>query len=208
MVTSIALAPGVVLWREYYGRSEQKALFEEVMRLTEAAPFYRPVMPRSGKSFSVDETNFGPLGWLSDMRGYRYGPRHPVTGKPWPSIPDSLLDLWRAVANYGSPPECCLVNLYGQDARMGAHQDRDEAALDAPVVSVSLGDEAIFRFGGPTRKGPTQSVKLVSGDVLTFGGAARRMFHGIDRLIWGSSRLLPSGGRLNLTLRRVTQPQA
>jgi alkylated DNA repair protein (DNA oxidative demethylase) len=204
VVTPIELAPGVALWREYYDRSDQKELFEEVMRLSQEAPFYRPAMPRSGKPFSVDETNFGPLGWLSDKGGYRYVPRHPVTGRQWPNIPDTLLNLWRAVANYASPPECCLVNLYGQGARMGAHQDRDEAAVDAPVVSVSLGDEAIFRFGGPTRRGPTQSVKLVSGDVLTFGGAARRMFHGIDRLISGSSRLLPGGGRLNLTLRRVT----
>ena len=206
MVRPIALAPGVALWREYYGRPEQEELCEEVMRLAQEAPFYRPVMPRSGKPFSVDETNFGPLGWISDTNGYRYAPCHPGTGRPWPAIPDVLLGLWRAVANYASPPECCLVNLYGQGARMGAHQDRDEAAIDAPVVSVSLGDEALFRFGGPTRKGPTESVKLVSGDVLTFGGAARRVFHGIDRVIAGSSRLLPSGGRINLTLRRVTLP--
>lgn len=206
MVRPIALAPGVALWREYYGRPEQEELCEEVMRLAQEAPFYRPAMPRSGKPFSVDETNFGPLGWISDTNGYRYAPCHPGTGRPWPAMPSALLDLWRAVANYASPPECCLVNLYGQGARMGAHQDRDEAAIDAPVVSVSLGDEALFRFGGPTRKGPTESVKLVSGDVLTFGGPARRMFHGIDRVIAGSSRLLPSGGRINLTLRRVTLP--
>ena len=206
MVRPIALAPGVALWREYFGRPEQEELCEEVMRLAQEAPFYRPVMPRSGKPFSVDETNFGPLGWISDTNGYRYAPCHPGTGRPWPAIPDVLLALWRAVANYASPPECCLVNLYGQGARMGAHQDRDESAIDAPVVSVSLGDEALFRFGGPTRKGPTESVKLVSGDVLTFGGAARRVFHGIDRVIAGSSRLLPSGGRINLTLRRVTLP--
>lgn len=206
MVRPIALAPGVALWREYFGRPEQEELCEEVMRLAQEAPFYRPAMPRSGKPFSVDETNFGPLGWISDTNGYRYAPCHPGTGRPWPAIPDVLLALWRAVANYASPPECCLVNLYGQGARMGAHQDRDEAAIDAPVVSVSLGDEALFRFGGPTRKGPTESVKLVSGDVLTFGGPARRMFHGIDRVIAGSSRLLTSGGRINLTLRRVTLP--
>jgi len=206
MVGPIALAPGVALWREYYGRPEQEELCERVMCLAQEAPFYRPAMPRSGKPFSVDETNFGPLGWVSDTKGYRYAPCHPGTGRPWPAIPDVLLELWRAVANYASPPECCLVNLYGQGARMGAHQDRDEAAIDAPVVSVSLGDEALFRFGGPTRKGPTERVKLVSGDVLTFGGPARRMFHGIDRVIAGSSRLLPAGGRINLTLRRVTLP--
>ena len=204
MVTPFELAPGVALWREYYSRSEQEELVEQVMRLAQEAPLYRPAMPRSGKPFSVDETNFGPLGWISDKSGYRYVPQHPMTGRPWPRIPDALLELWHDVARYALPPECCLVNFYGAGARMGAHQDRDEAAADAPVVSVSLGDEALFRFGGATRKGPTQSVKLVSGDVLTFGGPARRMFHGIDRVVSGSSRLLSSGGRLNLTLRRVT----
>lgn len=204
MVRPIELAPGVALWREYYGRSEQQDLLENVMHLVKEAPLYRPAMPRSGKPFSVDETNFGPLGWTSSVDRYRYATQHPLTGRPWPPIPDVLLELWRVVASYASPPECCLVNLYGQGARMGAHQDRDEEAIDAPVVSVSLGDEALFRFGGTTRKGPTQSIKLVSGDVLTFGGPARRMFHGIDRVIFGSSSLLPSGGRLNLTLRRVT----
>jgi alkylated DNA repair protein (DNA oxidative demethylase) len=205
MVRPIELAPGVALWREYYDRSEQEELFETVMCLAQEAPFYRPAMPRSGNPFSVEETNFGPLGWISDVSGYRYAPRHPALGNPWPGIPDRLIELWRAVADYAAPPECCLVNLYRAGAKMGAHQDRDEAAIDAPVVSVSLGDEALFRFGGTTRKGPTQSVELVSGDVLTFGGPARRMFHGIDRVIAGSSSLVPNGGRLNLTLRRVTQ---
>jgi alkylated DNA repair protein (DNA oxidative demethylase) len=205
MVRPIELAPGVALWREYYDRSEQEELFETVMCLAQEAPFYRPAMPRSGNPFSVEETNFGPLGWISDVSGYRYAPRHPALGNLWPGIPDRLIELWRAVADYAAPPECCLVNLYRAGAKMGAHQDRDEAAIDAPVVSVSLGDEALFRFGGTTRKGPTQSVELVSGDVLTFGGPARRMFHGIDRVIAGSSSLVPNGGRLNLTLRRVTQ---
>jgi alkylated DNA repair protein (DNA oxidative demethylase) len=205
VVRPIALALGVALWREYYDRSKQEELFETVMCLVQEAPFYRPAMPRSGNPFSVEETNFGPLGWTSDVSGYRYARQHPVIGTPWPDIPDMLLQLWRAVADHAAPPECCLVNLYRAGAKMGAHQDRDEAAIDAPVVSVSLGDEALFRFGGTTRKGPTQSVKLVSGDVLTFGGPARRMFHGIDRVIAGSSSLVPNGGRLNLTLRRVTQ---
>jgi len=206
VVRAVELAPGVSLWRAYYDRPDQEALLGVVMRLAQEAPFYRPAMPRSGIPFSVEETNYGPLGWVSDVNGYRYASKHPVTGRPWPGIPLKLLELWRAVTSYGSPPECCLVNLYGAGARMGAHQDRDEVALDAPVLSVSLGDEALFRFGGTTRKGPTQSVKLGSGDVLTFGGPARRMFHGIDRVISGSSSLVPCGGRFNLTLRRVTRP--
>jgi DNA oxidative demethylase len=205
MVSSLALAPGVTLWREYLSRPQQKALVDDVLRLTEVAPLYRPLMPRSGKPFSVEETNFGPLGWLSEPTGYRYSPVHPATGELWPAIPAALLDLWHAIASYSVEPQCCLVNLYRGGARMGAHQDRDEEAIEAPVVSISLGDAALFRFGGTSRTGPTKSVKLMSGDVLAFGGPARLMFHGIDRVVAGSSALVPGGGRLNLTLRRVTR---
>ncbi|HXC56759.1 MAG TPA: alpha-ketoglutarate-dependent dioxygenase AlkB [Rhizomicrobium sp.] len=203
MVRPLTLAPGVSLWREYYSRARQKRLLDEVLALTTAAaPFYKPVMPGSGKPFSVEETNFGPLGWISDRAGYRYAPLHPYTDRPWPAIPPALLELWQDTAAYRAAPQCCLVNLYRTGAKMGLHQDR-EPAQDAPVLSVSLGDDALFRFGGATRKGPTQSIKLASGDVLRFGGPARAMFHGIDRIVAGSSQLLPGGGRLNLTLRRV-----
>ena len=203
MVKPLALAPGVTLWREYFDREAQRTLLTEVLARVAAAPFYKPVMPKSGKPFSVEETNFGSLGWISDRQGYRYAPRHPDKDEPWPDIPPALLALWADVAAYPAPPECCLVNLYRGTAKMGAHQDRDEAATEAPVVSVSLGDSALFRFGGTTRKGPTQSVTLCSGDVVMFGGPARLMFHGIDRVIAASSRLVPGRGRINLTLRRV-----
>jgi DNA oxidative demethylase len=204
MVGSLALAPGVRLWRGYFDRTAQAALQGAVTAGAAVAPFYRPAMPKSGTPFSVEETNFGPLGWVSDVSGYRYAPVHPFTDKPWPAIPDALLALWDAVTDYPAPPECCLVNLYRGTAKMGLHQDREEVA-EAPVVSVSLGDDALFRFGGATRKGPTQSIMLSSGDVLVFGGPARLMFHGIDRVVGGSSTLLPDGGRINLTLRRVTK---
>lgn len=197
----IALADCVSLWRGRLARDAQAVLVDEV--LTRGAPFYTPVMPRSGKPFSVEETNFGALGWYSDMSGYRYVAAHPATGEPWPAIPQALLDLWDELTGYPAPPECCLVNLYRGNAKMGLHQDRDEAALDAPVLSLSLGDDARFRFGGTTRRGPSASVVLHSGDVVTFGGPARLMFHGIDRVIAGSSTLVPGGGRINLTLRRV-----
>jgi len=203
VVAKLEVAPGVALWREWFDRNAQKALVETVFALAQRAPFYKPVMPKSGKPFSVEETNFGTLGWMSDAGGYRYQATHPVTGEAWPPIPDVLLALWRAVAGYPSLPECCLVNLYRDGAKMGAHQDADEEARDAPVVSISLGDDALFRIGGDTRKGPTRSVKLSSGDVLTFGGAARMAFHGIDRVMAGTSTLVPGGGRINLTLRRV-----
>jgi alkylated DNA repair protein (DNA oxidative demethylase) len=159
-------------------------------------------MPKTGKPFSVEETNFGSLGWISDAKGYRYEPQHPQTGKPWPTIPSSLLALWDETTNKAPRPECCLVNLYREGAKMGLHQDRDENARAAPVLSVSLGDDALFRIG-ESRKGPTKSVRLRSGDVLVFGGPARLAFHGIDRIFAGTSGLIPGGGRINLTLRRV-----
>jgi alkylated DNA repair protein (DNA oxidative demethylase) len=201
----IDLEEGVRLWRERISAVGQRSLIAEVFELSGAAPFYRPTMPRSERPFSVQETNFGPLGWYSDKVGYRYRATHPYTDQPWPRIPSSLLALWDALTCYRAPPECCLVNLYRGDARMGLHQDRDEADLAAPVLSVSLGDSAMFRFGGTQRRGPTRAVKLNSGDVVVFGGPARLMFHGIDRVLGGSSRLVPEGGRLNLTLRRVSK---
>ena len=203
-LTSLAVAPGVTLWREKFSRAEQQALLDAVMARIARAPFYRPVMPGSGKEFSVQESNFGPLGWVSDKTGYRYQPTHPVTQEAWPDIPAMLLDLWREIAA-APEPQCCLVNLYRDDAKMGLHQDKDERALSAPVVSVSLGDEALFRIGGETRRGPTHSVKLSSGDVVMFGGVARLAYHGIDRIRPGTSSLIPGGGRINLTLRRVTE---
>lgn len=198
----LTIAPGVALWRERLDRAAQKALLDEV--LARAQPFTKPAMPGSGRPFSVEETNFGPLGWHSDRNGYRYTPVNPLTGEAWPPIPSALLALWDETTAFEAPPQCCLVNLYRGGARMGLHQDRDEE-FDAPVLSVSLGDDALFRIGGTARRGPTQSIKLVSGDVLTFGGPARRAFHGIDRVMAGTSTLIDGGGRINLTLRRVTK---
>jgi alkylated DNA repair protein (DNA oxidative demethylase) len=202
----IELAPGVVLWPGRLSPAAQRMLLKEILETNEAV-FFRPTMPGTGKPFSVEMMNFGPLGWVSDKDGgYRYQPRHPDTGKPWPPMPESLLALWRETTSYRAPPEACLVNLYRPVARMGLHQDANEKAVDAPVLSVSLGDTALFRFGGTERGGSTKSVKLNSGDVLMFGGPARMMFHGIDRIRAGSSTLVPGGGRLNLTLRRVSVP--
>jgi alkylated DNA repair protein (DNA oxidative demethylase) len=158
---------------------------------------------------SVRMTNAGPLGWVTDKeRGYRYQATHPVTGEPWPAIPPILRDLWDELGGYPRPPEACLINYYAGAAKMGLHQDRDEEDFTAPVVSVSLGDTGIFRVGGTTRKAPTQKFELKSGDVFVLGGADRLSFHGIDRVLPGTSDLLPEGGRFNLTLRRVTKPSS
>lgn len=188
-------------------RPAQTALLGAIRKVIAEAPLYTPTMPRSGKQMSVRMTNAGPLGWVTDKeRGYRYQAMHPVTGKPWPPIPAMLLDLWTECAGYPQPPEACLINYYGGAAKMGLHQDRDEQDFAAPVLSVSLGDTGIFRVGGTTRKSPTQSYELKSGDVFVLGGADRLAYHGIDRVLPGTSDLLQEGGRFNLTMRRVTKP--
>jgi len=184
----------------------QSALLAELREVARQAPFFSPRMPKTGKPFSVRMTNCGSLGWVSDLAGYRYQAQHPETGAPWPPMPAVLLDAWRALACYPHPPEACLVNFYEASAKMGLHQDRDEREFDAPVLSLSLGDTAVFRIGGTERGGKTLSLKLASGDALLFGGEARLAYHGIDRILAGSSALLPQGGRINLTLRRVTKP--
>lgn len=190
----------------HMSEADQRALLDELRGAIHGAPFFRPVMPRSGRPFSVAMTNLGPLGWVSDRSGYRYQETHPDTGAPWPAMPQMILDLWRAVSGYAHDPEACLVNYYRAGAKMGLHQDADEQDFAAPVISVSLGDTAVFRIGGPQRGGPTKSLRLASGDVLVMGGESRLCYHGIDRIIPGTSRLLGEGGRINLTLRRVTRP--
>jgi alkylated DNA repair protein (DNA oxidative demethylase) len=190
----------------YLDAHAQEVLLRDLRRMLGEAPLFVPRMPRTGKPFSVRMTNCGPLGWVSDIAGYRYQPTHPEAGKPWPPMPGIVLGAWRDLAGYPHPAEACLVNYYAPDARMGLHQDRDEADFSAPVVSLSLGDAAIFRVGGSSRKGPTESLRLESGDAVVLGGEARLAFHGIDRILAGTSDLLPEGGRFNLTLRRVTKP--
>ncbi|MFN3521433.1 MAG: alpha-ketoglutarate-dependent dioxygenase AlkB [Phenylobacterium sp.] len=193
---------GFRLWPGRLGPGAQAALLDQVLAAMAEAPPYRPITP-GGKPMSVEMTNLGPLGWVTDARGYRYAPRHPLTGEPWPPIPQALLDLWAELADAAAPPDACLVNLYREGARMGLHQDRDEADFSFPVLSISLGDTAVFRLGGLKRSDPTVSLRLASGDVCLLGGPARLAHHGIDRVIAGSSRLVPGGGRLNLTLRRA-----
>jgi alkylated DNA repair protein (DNA oxidative demethylase) len=199
-VNGVRLVPG------YLDRAAQAALLAAVRDVVARAPLYTPRMPKTGKPMSVRMSNCGPLGWVTDERGYRYQPTHPETGDPWPAIPDLLLDAWRELAGYGPAPESCLINYYAADARMGLHQDRDENDFDAPVVSLSLGDTCLFRVGGTKRSDPTRSVRLASGDGAVLAGDARLAFHGVDRIMPGSSMLLPEGGRINLTMRRVTQP--
>ncbi|MDF2115900.1 alpha-ketoglutarate-dependent dioxygenase AlkB [Roseiarcaceae bacterium H3SJ34-1] len=200
------ITDGLIYFPAFYSRAEQEALVGQLRDCVRAAPLFIPLMPKTGKPFSVRMTNCGALGWVSDTeRGYRYEHRHPITGAPWPPIPALALQAWNEAGHYPAPPEACLVNFYGAGARMGLHQDRDEEALDAPVVSISLGDSCLFRIGGTSRSGKTQSLRLHSGDVLVIGGASRLAFHGVDRTMPGTSTLLEGGGRINLTMRRVTK---
>ena len=203
---SLTLAPGVTFTPGYLDRAAQDELFCAVRTVIAAAPLYMPRMPRTGKPMSVRMTNCGPLGWVTDeTRGYRYQATHPESGAPWPPIPAILLRAWRELGGYALEPEACLINFYSADARMGLHQDKDEQDFAAPVVSLSLGDTALFRVGGSKRSGPTNSVRLASGDAIVLGGEGRLAFHGVDRILPGTSTLLPEGGRINVTLRRVAK---
>jgi alkylated DNA repair protein (DNA oxidative demethylase) len=187
----------------------QATLLAGIRAVAAEAPFYTPTMPRTGKPLAVRMTNAGLLGWVTDREGgYRYQPNHPVTGKPWPPIPQTLLALWEETTGYPAMPEACLINYYGATARLGSHVDADERDTRAPVLSVSLGDDAIFHIGGLKRSDPKERIRLRSGDVVVLAGRARLAYHGIDRILPGTSTLLEEGGRINLTLRRVTIPSA
>ena len=197
------LPEGAEHWQGALDAAAQQALLDDVRAVLAEAPLYRPTMPRSGRPFSVEMSNCGALGWVSDVAGYRYQLRHPITGAPWPPIPQRLMGVWARFSRFAAPPEACLINLYRAGAKLGSHVDSDEAEQRAPVVSVSLGDTALFHIGGCRRGAPKVKMTLLSGDVVVLGGPSRLAYHGIDRVIAGSSALIEGGGRLNLTLRRV-----
>jgi alkylated DNA repair protein (DNA oxidative demethylase) len=194
--------PGFRLLPGRLDEAAQRQLTEQVLALSAEAPPHRPVT-RGGKAMSVAMTNLGALGWTTDAKGYRYEAAHPMTGRPWPPIPAALTALWAELCDPVVPPDCCLVNRYDAASKMGLHRDFDEADFRFPVLSVSLGDTALFRLGGLRRTDPTGQIRLASGDVVVLGGEARRAYHGVDRIFSGSSRLIPGGGRINLTLRRA-----
>jgi alkylated DNA repair protein (DNA oxidative demethylase) len=231
MTEEIVIAPGVYYYPEYFSRVTQEGLRDKILSHANALGWFQPTLPRWGTPFSVKMLNLGSLGWVSDKSGYRYQSTHPDSGLNWPPIPIDMLRLWSTIKRrFDNPagsfdintldspsvgfdtlnapsdsPEACLINYYDRTAKMGMHQDKDEQELHAPVVSLSLGDTAMFKIGTEERNGPTQSFKLHSGDVLAFGGPARLAFHGITRIYPGTSTLLDEGGRINLTLRRVTK---
>ena len=193
------LLRGFDIRKGYLDAAAQSHLVDLLRPILKVAPLYRPVTP-SGKEMSVRMTSAGVLGWVTDRAGYRYQDTHPK-GMTWPAIPDEILTIWQDLTGADRRPDCCLINYYGEGTKMGLHQDKDEADFSWPVLSISLGDDALFRIGNTTRGGKTESIWLSSGDVVIMGGPARLTYHGVDRIRFGSSKLLPKGGRINLTLR-------
>lgn len=188
-------------------REAQEKLLEDIRAVIKEAPLLAPVT-KNGQKFNLRLTNCGTHGWLSDEKGYRYEAAHPETKKPWPAMPQSIHDLAVALAKESGfstfRPEVCLINHYEGTGRLGMHQDKDELDFSAPIVSVSLGDECIFQFGGVKKTDPVKDYRLKSGDCVVWGGDLRLAYHGVKKIVPGSSTLLPNGGRYNLTVRQVT----
>jgi DNA oxidative demethylase len=152
-------------------------------------------------------TNCGPLGWVTDRKGYRYSPTDPQTGEPWPTMPAILATLATSAARQGGfenfTPDACLINRYEPGAKMSLHQDKDEHDFGQPIVSVSLGLPATFLFGGIVRGDKSERIPLEHGDVVVWGGPARLRYHGILPLQSGEHPLT-GAYRFNLTFRRAS----
>lgn len=183
----------------------QAELVTAIEAVTSAAPFRHMDTP-GGQTMSVALTNCGPLGWITDRRGYRYSPVDPLTGQHWPPMPGCFLMLAQSAAHAaGFPtfsPDACLINCYIPGSRMGLHQDRDEQDFSQPIVSVSLGIPAVFQFGGHTRQDRPTRVPLVHGDVVVWGGVDRLRFHGILTVKDATHPVLGSR-RINFTFRKA-----
>jgi alkylated DNA repair protein (DNA oxidative demethylase) len=198
------LSPGAMVLRGF-ARDIAGELVAAINDITAQAPFRHLVTP-GGKTMSVAMTNCGPLGWVSDRRGYRYERDDPLSGRPWPALPALFYSLAeRAAAHAGFEafaPDACLVNRYTPGSRLTLHQDGDERDRRQPIVSVSLGLPAVFLWGGNERGDPQQRVPLGHGDVVVWGGPSRLRFHGIASLKPGFHSLTGEY-RLNVTFRKA-----
>lgn len=201
----LSLDPGAVLLGGF-ALPIDRILLEVITHVAQTAPFRHLETP-GGRRMSVAMTNVGRLGWISDRHGYRYSPLDPLTGRPWPAMsPDLTALATKAAASAGFPnfaPEACLINRYASGAKLSLHQDRDERNFDQPIVSVSLGVDARFLWGGQSRTDRPRRVALHHGDVVVWGGPARLTYHGVDTLV-ESSHPLTGTLRYNLTFRTVT----
>lgn len=180
-------------------------LLPALRQTVRAAPFRNMVTP-GGRTISVRVTNCGELGWVSDLRGYRYSPLDPLSGERWPVLPQAFLELAQSAASMAGfddfVPDACLINSYLPGNRLTLHQDRNERDFGQPIVSVSLGLPATFLFGGHERGNRTQRIGLQHGDVMVWGGEDRLRFHGVMPLKAGEHPLL-GPRRINFTLRKA-----
>ena len=188
-----------------FTRDVAARLVAEVDGITAVAPFRNMITP-GGFRMSVGMTNCGGAGWVTDRKGYRYEPADPITGTPWPAMPDLFLHLAAsAAAAAGYPdfePDACLINLYGPETRLSLHRDENERDLTAPIVSVSLGLPATFLFGGNRRSDRPRRIPLQSGDVVVWGGVDRLVYHGVAPVAEGEDPLT-GNCRINLTFRKA-----
>jgi DNA oxidative demethylase len=198
------LAEGAVLLRGF-AAADATVLIREVERIAAKAPFRHMTTP-GGQKMSVAMTNCGPLGWVSDRKGYRYDPVDPASTEQWPLMPAAFLRLAvdaAAAAGFEMfEPDACLINRYEPGTKLSLHQDRDEGDLTAPIVSVSLGLPAVFLFGGLSRSDRPRRIRVESGDIAVWGGPARLTFHGIAPLADGEHPLT-GRCRINLTFRKA-----
>lgn len=187
----------------YFPDYLKKPLINDIIcnlrNLAKESPFFIPKMPKTNKSFSVKITNMGNVGWVSDKEGYRYQDFHPITKKSWSKIPSNITNIWQELINANTKPDCCLVNCYDKNAKMGLHIDNDEKDFSYPVLSISIGASALFRFGGLKRSDKTQSIKLNNGDIIILSGKSRLIYHGIDK-IYPNDKF---NYRINITMRKI-----
>lgn len=200
---AVPIAPGAVLFRGAIA-CETDRFLHEIEKVIAQSPLRRVVTPM-GKPMSVEMTNCGEVGWVSDRSGYRYERMDPLSGCAWPVMPQLFLEVARASASRAGyttfQPDTCLINRYSSGSKMGLHQDRDERDFSQPIVSVSLGLPVTFNFGGGSRNDPIHKVKLQHGDVVVFGGESRLAFHGVGTLRRGQHEMT-GNSRFNLTLRQ------
>jgi DNA oxidative demethylase len=196
----MSLPAGFSLFKSCLDRAQQENLVIELRQIVKKSPLYTPTL--GGNPFNLQMSNCGEFGWVVENDVYKYVDKHPVTGNPWPPIPNSLIKLCLELLGNNFKPQSCLINLYGEHSKLGLHVDKTEK-VSKPIISVSLGDTATFLMGGIKKNNRVERINLSSGDVLILSDAARLSWHGIEKIHFGSSDLLKHGGRLNLTIRQV-----